>query len=170
MKLKIRKYKKIYALDICKLFYYSINSIDPNIYTEKQKNAWCSTTPDKDKWHKRLKDNITWVALKDDKVVGFLELEDNGYINCLFVHPEFQANGIASKLYESMLLWVQKKNLKVIETDASEVAMPIFKKWGFNITEKKFIKRGAEILTNYNMRKNMETFARTNAQKFVKMI
>ena len=71
------------------------------------------------------------------------------------VHPEFQANGIASKLYESMLLWVQKKNLKVIETDASEVAMPIFKKWGFNITEKKFIKRGAEILTNYNMRKNI---------------
>ena len=153
MQLTILNYQEKHAPAICQLFYHSINSIDCKIYTEKQKNAWCSSPPDPDKWHLRLKTHIIWVALNDDRVVGFLELAPNGYIHCLFVHPQFQGQGVAAKLYQSMLEWVQQHGVKILQTHASKVAMPVFKKWGFNITKKNFIQRENEVLINYTMTK-----------------
>lgn len=52
-----------------------------------------------------------------------------------------------------MLEWVQQHGVKILQTHASKVAMPVFKKWGFNITKKNFIQRENEVLINYTMTK-----------------
>ncbi|MHB1949598.1 MAG: GNAT family N-acetyltransferase [Gammaproteobacteria bacterium] len=38
------------------------------------------------------------VAVMDDKIVGFAELEDNGHIDCFYCHHEYQGCGVGSAL------------------------------------------------------------------------
>lgn len=47
-----------------------------------------------------------WVAVADDLVIGFsiVDLKENN-IWALFIHPDYEANGIGKKLHRLMMIW-----------------------------------------------------------------
>ncbi|MFQ0972410.1 GNAT family N-acetyltransferase, partial [Gilliamella sp. BG1] len=85
------------------MFHSSIHAIDTDIYSKAQQEAWCSTPPDYQKWLERLDNTQPWIAIFGSSLAGFVELRDDGYIDCLYVHPDFQKRGIARKLYDHVL-------------------------------------------------------------------
>ena len=153
--IKIKPYKSRYATEICTLFHASIHAIDIDIYTKKQQEAWCSGPPDQDKWRERLEESQPWMAMLGDAVVGFIELEESGYIDCMYVHPDFQGFGIAKKLYEHITTLAKERSLLELSVDASKVARPIFEKWGFTVEQCNKIEREDQVLVNFYMTKKL---------------
>lgn len=163
VQIKIEKYQANYATEILDVFHAAIHAIDPEIYTKKQQEAWCAALPDDQKWieHSEQK-KAGWqcfIALSEKTLVGFIELEEDGSIDCLYVHPEFQGRGIATSLYKQIMILAREKGLTSLNVYASEVALPIFKKWGFSTIRINEIERQGEVLINFYMEKDLNRFA-----------
>lgn len=90
--------------EIADLYHASVHAIDPSIYTEKQQEAWAPTPPNYDAWHERLKITQPFLALVENKIVGFIELENDGHIDCAYTHPHYQKCGVMTHLYNYIRL------------------------------------------------------------------
>lgn len=154
--MQIIQYQKQYITEMCKLFHEAIHAIDPSIYTKAQQEVWRSTLPDYKSWYEHLQQKNTWLAMSHGNVMGFIILTNNGYIDCLYVHPSFQGIGVATTLYEYILLVAKQKKIKQLSVDASKVACHLFEKWGFLIKKTNNIARDGEVLTNFHMEKFLD--------------
>jgi putative acetyltransferase len=142
---------------VADLFYRSVHNIDTKFYSKKQKDAWASWPIDYQFWQTRLTETSkqVWCAWQQTVLVGFIELNDKKSIDCTYVHPHYQSQGIASKLYQHLEQQAKINECKALDVYASRVARPIFKHWGFMEVETCQHKRGDETLENYKMVKKL---------------
>ncbi|MCM1263611.1 MAG: GNAT family N-acetyltransferase [Butyrivibrio sp.] len=67
-----------------------------------------------------------WLALEDNKVIGTLALMNkgngNGVLKKGFVDIAYRKNGILTKLYEVLLNYAKKQNMKLLMFDTPSVA------------------------------------------------
>lgn len=96
------------------------------------------------------------MATIDGVVAGFIELEDNGHIDCAYTHPKYQGLGVMSALYTYVEDIAIQKSLKKLWVEASKVAKPFFETKGFVMTKENNVTRNNVILTNYTMEKILE--------------
>ncbi|MGI6154978.1 MAG: GNAT family N-acetyltransferase [Enterococcus lemanii] len=62
------------------------------------------------------------MATINDKVVGFDDINQTGYLDCLFVHKDYKRQGIATALCNQLERFIQSN----IMTDASITAKSFF--------------------------------------------
>jgi putative acetyltransferase len=151
MKMKIRAYAPELAKQITDLFHSSVHSIDSKYYSKEQKQAWSPSPPDYALWMQRLEEKQPFVAMFGSEVLGFIELEQDGHIDCLFTHPEFQNQGVASQLFNYLKMRAQAQGIQKLYTEASLVALPFFEKRGFEVIEENEVHRKGVKLLNYSM-------------------
>ena len=101
--IKIRKYKEADAESLAQIYYDTIHKICSKDYTKEQIEAWApksclELTGQTDKWKKLP----PIVAIIHNEIAGFAEFEDNGHIDCFYVHRNFQNQNIGSKLLEKL--------------------------------------------------------------------
>jgi putative acetyltransferase len=149
--MNIRAYSKRDAQQITELFHESVHAISDELYTSNEKEAWAPTPPDYETWEKRLEKKQPLVGLLDNRVVGFIELEIDGHIDCFYVHNKYQNCGIGSSLLEKVIQVANKNGLNSLYTEASIVAEPIFKKFGFVRQRRNRVKLNGQILVNFSM-------------------
>lgn len=147
----IKPYSEVHAKEITELFHQSVHAIDSSVYSEEQKEAWAPTPPNYEHWKKRLNIKKPYLAFKNEKLVGFIELELSGHIDCAYVHPDFQNQGVGAKLFNFIFEKAKQLKLSPLFVDASIVAKPFFEKRGFNVIQKNEVRRGRVILINYSM-------------------
>ena len=87
----------------------------------------------------------------DSKIVGFIELEEDGHIDCLYVHKNYQGQGIAGELLSHAGTVAMSNGSSNLYVEASEVAKPFFEKHGFLLLTKNIVQRNGEHLVNYSM-------------------
>ena len=87
--------------------------------------AWAPSIPNLTLWNKSFLEHTTLVAIKHNKVVGFGDIDSFGYIDRLFVHKDYQRQGIASLLCDKL-----EKNYQKLTTHASITAKPFFQSRG----------------------------------------
>lgn len=149
--MEIRSYSTKWAVEIADLFHQSVHAIDSALYTPEQKEAWAPTPPDYDHWFKRLNEKKPFIAIINDHVAGFMELDADGHIDCTYTHPDFQGNGVASALYERLLVEAKHKNIKRLYVEASLMAKPFFEHRGFIVNKTNEIERNGIRLVNFTM-------------------
>jgi GNAT superfamily N-acetyltransferase len=78
-----------------------------------------------------------WIAFKDAKLVGMIEIRDNKFISLLFVDKIYQGQGIAKRLFNKSLKEIIKRdsNLDKFYVHASHYSIPIYRKLGFVETD-----------------------------------
>ncbi|MDE5755463.1 MAG: GNAT family N-acetyltransferase [Oscillospiraceae bacterium] len=146
----IREYTTEDCLEITKLFYYTVHSINARDYTAEQLNAWADGSPDLKNWNDSFLRHYSLVAVKNSRIVGFGDIDlQNGYLDRLFTHKNFQRQGIASSLCDALESAVSGS----ITTNASITAKPFFEKRGYVIIQEQQVIRKQVILTNYCMKK-----------------
>lgn len=96
--LSIRKYKPSDCGDLAKLFHDTIYAVNSKDYTEEQLNAWASGSEDLEKWNGSLAKNTAFVAIINDIIVGFGDIDKTGYLDRLFVHKDHQRENRLSPL------------------------------------------------------------------------
>ncbi|AWL11776.1 hypothetical protein HMF8227_01298 [Saliniradius amylolyticus] len=151
--IRISSYSPSHARAIADLYHAAVHGIDSLVYSKAQKEAWAPTPPDYTFWAKRLQDKQPFVALVDERVAGFMELEADGHIDCAYTHPDFQGSGVASALYQHLESQATAKGIDSLYVEASIVAKPFFEHRDFMVLRSnKVYKKGLELI-NFSMEK-----------------
>ncbi|WFB37562.1 GNAT family N-acetyltransferase [Kiritimatiellota bacterium B12222] len=147
----IRNYQHGDHHAIASIFSKAIHEIACDVYTLEQCNAWSEKKPNPEHWEKRCAKKNPFVFIKDERVVGFLELDSDGHIDCLYVHPQETRKGIASALIDHAVKASMKLGLTRVFVEASICAKPVFEKKGFIVTREQQVSLRGETLINYMM-------------------
>ncbi|WP_155591067.1 GNAT family N-acetyltransferase [Lysinibacillus cavernae] len=150
--------------EILQLFYETVHSVNAKDYSQEQLNAWAPLEEQSFKitaWQKSLKNNRTYVARIHHQIVGFGDITTDGYLDRLYVHKDFQGQGIASALVDLLEAEAKKLGLSHIYTDASLTARPFFERKGYQCKQTQTVERLGITLMNVQMIKSL-TGVRTN--------
>ena len=147
----IRRYNEGDHVAIAEIFPRAIHDIASEHYTKEQCLAWSEEEPNPESWRQRCAKKKPFVFVQENHVVGFLELEEDGHIDCMYVHPEAKRKGIASALIEHAVRTALQKGKKRIFVEASICAKPVFERKGFRVIKEKEVVIRNERLKNYDM-------------------
>ena len=148
----IRQYEPTDCEHLAKLFYETVHTINAKDYSQEQLNVWTTDNIDLEVWNKSLSEHYTVVAVENNIIVGFGDIDKSGYLDRLFVHRDYQRRGIATAICNEL-----ERAVKVdkIITYASITAKPFFEQSGFNVVKEQQVERNGIALTNYVMEKQV---------------
>lgn len=150
MKMIIRSYVSADCEEIAELFYQTVHSVNAKDYTDGQLNAWASGRVNLEEWDKSFLEHITVVAVENDAIVGFGDIDKSGYLDRLYVHKDFQSRGIAAALCDKLESSI---NAEKIFTHASVTAKGFFEHRGYKVVREQQVIRNGIYLTNFIMEK-----------------
>lgn len=151
----IRKYKPEDCRTLSRLFYHTVHTVNAKDYSQEQLKAWATGEVDLEKWNQSFLGHHTFVAVEttadQERILGFGDIDDSGYLDRLYVHKDYQGKGIGKALCRELESAVKSKNLS---THASITARPFFEKLGYRVIKKQLVERQGILLCNYVMEKS----------------
>jgi putative acetyltransferase len=135
----IRPYNSQDLDQIVILFRRSVRELASRDYTEQQIAAWAPDTSEQPDWSRRLASGLVVVCELGARIAGFARLEANGHLDLLYVHPEFERRGVASRLCEHLEEWALHNTSGRIFTEASITARPLLERRGFKVTREQTV-------------------------------
>ena len=124
--MEFREYKDTDLHAVLDLFYVTVHEVNKNDYTEDQLEAIAPKEANEYHWEKSLEKNHTIVVEEDDKLIAFGNIGKTGYLDRLYVHPDYLRKGIASKLVEELEEYAKKHGSHVINVTSSITSKPFF--------------------------------------------
>lgn len=155
LKISIRRSKLSDLTEMQKMFVDTITAVCKEDYTPEQIKVWTSSIENTQRWTDKLTSQYFIIAELDNKIVGYASLENNDYLDFLYVHNDFQKQGIADRLYFEIEKEAIKRKATVLTSDVSETARHFFERKGFKtIARQTNIIKDVEIV-NYKMTKQL---------------
>jgi len=155
----IRKFKNTDTAQIVTLFYETVHTVNARDYSLEQLEAWAPIDEKEAKiadWKDTLSRNITYVAEIGGTIIGFSEMTATGYLNRLYIHKDFQGQGLASAFIQILEREAKSLKLDEIRTDASITAKSFFERHGYQVIQSQSVERRGVLLVNFNMVKKIE--------------
>jgi putative acetyltransferase len=149
----IRPYRADDVEALITLFRASVRDIRRRDYTESQVRAWEADDIDHKQFARRCAAKSTWVAESVGRIGGFSDLERDGHIDMLYVHPDYQGCGVARTLLDHIENLARERGLDRLYTEASITARPVFERRGFHVIAAQTVTMRGESMTNYRMEK-----------------
>ena len=146
----IRKYQPSDCKELTELFYNTVHTVNAKDYTKEQLDVWATGQVDLEKWNQSFQEHYSIIAVEDEVIVGFGDIDKTGYLDRLFVHAYYQKKGIATSICNRLEQAVQED----ITTHASITAKPFFEKRGYKVVKEQQVERQGIFLTNFCMEKN----------------
>lgn len=153
--LEIRRLTESDSAAAVKIFFDAIHIGTADTYSLEQRKAWAGEEPDFDGWHNRFKNLAGFVAEISGRMVGFMTLDDNGYIDLAFVSPESMGLGVGRKLYGVLETEAIAREIGALSTNASVPAKSFFQRMGWRVEREQNVAVRGESLTNYKMSKQL---------------
>lgn len=141
----IRPYRSSDCQTLTELFYHTVHTVNAKDYTPAQLDAWATGHVDLAQWDQSLQAHYSLVAVDDGVIVGFGDIDATGYLDRLYVHADYQGQGIATALCNQL----EQAVAGPITTHASITAKPFFEKRGYRVLKKQHVERQGVVLTNF---------------------
>lgn len=151
--LTIRKANLDDLVKIKLLFMNTVLEVCKKDYTEEQLEAWASAADNTEKWKSKLASQFFIIAEMENKAVGFASLECNHEIDMLYVHKDFQQQGIATMLYDELIRKAFVIGVPTLIANVSISAKHFFEMKGFCTIREQSISRKGVLIANYRMQK-----------------
>lgn len=151
MPVTIRPYTAADADATIEVFVRAIRETASANYTPPQVEAWA--TVDRDGWSKARLARPTWLAMIDGQAAGFTDLEPDGHLDMMYVHPAFQRRGVARALLRAVEGAARAQNLDRLYSEVSLTARPFFEAHGFRILKEERVLHRGETFRRYRMEK-----------------
>lgn len=151
--MQLRKYTPSDCAQLAELFYQTVHSVNAKDYTKEQLDAWATGEVDLQAWDASFRAHRTIVATGSSKIVGFGDMDETGYLDRLYVHKDYQGQGVASAICDELERFAAGKT---ITTHASITAKPFFLHRGYRVVRKQEVIRRGVVLTNFVMEKQPE--------------
>lgn len=159
--IKIRRAVPEDLAEIRQLYIDTVTNVNSKDYDENQIRAWIkpwfepdTTTRDGRTFADKIVEQYFIVAVINNIIAGFASLEDNGYLDFMYVHKDFQRHGVAKKLLNELESYAREKNIKEVNAIVSKTALGFFEKHGWiKIREDVVEVRGATFVDNIMIKK-----------------
>ena len=148
--MELRRYQSSDCKEVTELFFNTVHIINAKDYTKEQLDVWATGQVDLEKWDQSLQEHYSVVAVENDVIVGFGDIDSTGYLDRLFVHADYQGRGIATAICNQLEQAVPGS----ITTHASITAKPFFEKRGYRVIKEQEVERQGIFLTNFVMEKD----------------
>ena len=144
---------------ISRLFRNTIKTVNACDYEPQQLRIWSSKYEDKVWWKDRIRTDFFLVAEKENRILGFCSINSEGVLGLMYVHKDYQGNGVGTLLMNELVRYSIKLNIREIVSDVSITAKPFFEKMGFKNTGRQ--KKVLEGIEFYNIRMSKKIFIHT---------
>jgi putative acetyltransferase len=151
--LNIRKFQKGDESALREIFFNTIRNVNVKDYSEAQVQAWAPDNYDATTWYERISFVDPFVAILEEIIVGYADLQDNGYIDHFFCHCNYQGKGIGKSLMQKIIATGKSKGIERLYSHVSITAKPFFEHFGFQVVTEQQVEIRGQVLTNYVMEK-----------------
>ena len=118
--------------------------------------------PDEEKWLQRQDGRLTLVDEQNGVIRGFAELDNEGHVGAVYVHPGYQRKGVASALLDQLEEEAIARGATCLSTEASITAQPFFAKHGFESVAAQDVDYCGQTFRNYRMRKQLSSHVKVS--------
>ncbi|WP_338586604.1 GNAT family N-acetyltransferase [Clostridium baratii] len=153
--MNIRMYRSEDCKEIVELFYNTVHSVNAKDYNKAQLDAWAPKDINISKWDKSLLEHYSIVIEDNSIIIGFGDLDINGYFDRLYVHKDYQGAYVATRILNEIEKYAQENEIKVITTHSSITAKPFFEKQGYKVVKEQVVERKGQKLKNFIMEKTL---------------
>jgi len=133
----------------------SITRVCVHDYTPAQITGWAAQAQDPVKLDARYRNSVTWVALLENRVVGYINLAAEGYIDSFYVHAEAQKCGAGTALLATLEENATASNVARLHSEVSITARPFFEKRGFSVLTPQVVTVDGIQYDNFRMEKQL---------------
>ncbi|WP_199611481.1 GNAT family N-acetyltransferase [Flocculibacter collagenilyticus] len=124
-------------------------------YSEEHRKAWVPKRRSGSEWEQRLNSQYIYIAESNNQVLGFMSLDNNGYIDFVFIRPAAQGTGVFGKLLKAVESHAHKLKQNRLWVHASLMAEPAFSRKGFSIIKKEVVNIGDFSFERLEMEKDL---------------
>lgn len=154
-KFVVRTARQADAKETQSLYIDTVLNINRRDYSEAEVEDWASCGNDISKIEERIRTHYFIVAEnRQSQIVGFSSITPQGYLHSMFVHKDFQRQGIARLLLEEIERYAEENNIMRITSEVSLTARPFFEKHGYKVETEQKRKANMLCLTNFWMAKS----------------
>ena len=161
----LKPYAKEDLPRILALFLETVHAVNAADYTPRQLEAWAPPTPDAEKWSVSLAAHYALLAWEKEKLLGFGDIDESGYLDRLYVAADSLRRGIGRALCEALEEYARTKGVRRVSVCASITAKPFFEKRGYRALRRQAVERRGVLLTNFYMEKIFKTAEKKGAVK-----
>ncbi len=149
-----RPYRPADLPGIAAIYKASIHTLAAPYYSPEQLAAWAPLEePDLARWALRIAPLHTFVSELDGIVSGFASYTDEGYLDLLFVHPDYARRGVATRLCARVEAALRAGGAARVFTHASLAARPFFDQQGFHCDVEETVECRGSYLRRFAMHK-----------------
>lgn len=156
-KVNIRRYRPGEEERLWQIFHDTTHIINGRHYTGEQCERWAPAVVDMPAWRERIRRKNPFVAEENGKILGFAELENDGYIDYFYCDHEHLRCGVGRKLYEAIEKEARRVKMPRLHAAVSVTARAFFLQMGFEVVkEQRNIVCGA-VAPNFIMENGLVT-------------
>ncbi|HEV2542522.1 MAG TPA: GNAT family N-acetyltransferase [Methylobacterium sp.] len=134
------------------IFHSALRETASADYDPAQIEAWSRI--DRAVWTERRMRGHCRVAWIGTEAAGFADLEPDGRLDMLYVHPAHGRRGVARALLRAVETMALDLGVGVLRTEASLTARPFFGAAGFHVVEAETVTRNGQAFRRYRMRRD----------------
>lgn len=144
------------TVELKELFQNTVLAINRRDYTQAEVEDWASCGNDLSNIEDMIKTHYFIVTVnQQSEIVGFSSITPQGYLHSMFVHKDFQGEGIATMLLNEIEQYAMTNGIMRITSEVSLTARPFFEKRGYIVEEEQKRKANQLSLTNFWMAKQV---------------
>jgi putative acetyltransferase len=152
----IRRYVAGEESSLFGIYFTAIHLVASHDYTPEQVHAWAPRDLDVDLWARKMREISPFVADLNGELVGYADVQSNGYIDHFFVSGKHPRRGIGTLLMKKILAEAASLGIPLLTSNVSRTAQPFFQRFGFVIAEKRNSEIRGVVVPNALMRRKME--------------
>ena len=138
-------------VELKKVYFDSIQSIDKNIYSKEQKRAWSSQAWDNPNFDKSITKGKGWLLSEKGIIIAFATRYPKNRIALFYCKGKFQRKGCGSKLLQRLEYEAKTEGLGYLSTEASLISYELFLKSEWEIIRKEKVTINNIFFERYKM-------------------
>jgi len=140
-------------LELKKIYFDSIQSLDEKLYSPQQKRAWSSQAWNNQNFDKSITKGKGWLLSKQGIIIAFATRYPTDRIALFYCKGKFQRKGYGSKLLNKLEDEAKKEGLDSLSTEASLISYELFLKYEWEIIRKEKVIINNIFFERYKMTK-----------------
>jgi putative acetyltransferase len=134
----IRRYEPGEEASLFDIYFTAIHLVASRDYTVEQVQAWAPRDLDAVLWKNKIREINPFVAELNGELVGYADVQSNGYIDHFFVSGKHPRCGIGSLLMTRILAEAASLGVSSLVSHVSRTAQPFFERFGFVVKEQRY--------------------------------